>query len=35
MLSSLDHPFSEAEPILRTSEASFSITEKTAGERRR
>jgi hypothetical protein len=32
MFFSLDHLFSEAEPILRTSEASFSITEKTAGE---
>ena len=35
MFSSLDQPFPEAERILRTFEASFSITEKTAGERRR
>ncbi len=35
MFSILDHPFSEAEPVLRTSEASFSVTEKTAGARLR
>jgi hypothetical protein len=31
----LDHPFSEAAPVLRTSEAGFSIAEKIAGARLR
>jgi hypothetical protein len=31
----LDYPFSEAAPVLRTSEAGFSIAEKIAGARLR
>jgi hypothetical protein len=31
--SMLDHLFTEAETILRTSETGYSIAEKTAGER--
>jgi hypothetical protein len=31
----LDYPFSEAAPVLRTSEAGFSIVEKIAGARLR